>query len=279
MPCAAIDFGGSVTDVVVRDAAGERLASRAAVSGPSTTDIARLLTETGGEGFVPEFVAVTGGRSASLHAPEADLPVEAVDESRAVAAGALRCGVADPAIVVSLGTGTGMVLARPPDEPLRLLGSGIGGGTLIGLSRLLLGTEDVAEIGGLAQRGDASRCDLTVGDIVGGAIGPIGASATAAHFGRLTRADGSSRPEDVAAALVGLIGQNALRLAIDAVVLHGARSIVLLGHVLDVPGFREVIRATPGLDTDFVRMPADAGFAVARGALDVALARRGEVAG
>lgn len=282
MDCAAIDFGGSVTDVVLRRGGGdEALRAELAVDRPTVDDVLRLLqaARAGAEDFTPAFVAVTGGRSAELPPTADGIPLVSVDESAATAAGALRSGVPTPAVVVSLGTGTGIVVARPPEEPLRLIGSGVGGGTLIGLARLLLGTEDVQEIGALVQRGDPARCDLTVGDIVGGAVGPVQPEAMAAHFGRLTRADGSTAREDVAAALVRLVGQTALRLSIDSVMVHQALAIVLVGHVLDIPGFRASILSTPGVDESFVHMPADPGFAVARGALDVARAARGDLAG
>jgi len=278
--CAAIDFGGSVTDVVLRGKGGrETLRAFSPVDRPTGNDVRRLVRAVAGGEFVPRFVAVTGGRSGTLPARVDGRLLVAVEEATATAAAAERAAVATPAIVVSLGTGTGMVLARPPEKPLRLIGSGVGGGTLIGLSRLLLGTDDVQEIGALVRRGDPARCDLTVGDIVGGGVVPVGADATASHFGRLTRRDGSTRREDVAAALIRLVGQTALRLAVDSVLAHQVRAVVLVGHVLDVPGFREAIRATPGVEESFVHMPGEPGFAVARGALDVARVRYADLAG
>ncbi|MDG2303869.1 MAG: Fumble domain-containing protein [Candidatus Binatia bacterium] len=280
MDCAAIDFGGSVTDVVLRRGDGsEVLRAEQAVERPTAADVRRLLEGVSAGAVPPTLVAVTGGRSGALTEDVDGIPLVAVDEAAATAVGAVRTGIATPAVVVSLGTGTGIVLARPPKEPERLIGSGVGGGTLIGLARLLLGTENVEEIGALVQKGDPARCDLSVGDIVGQGVGPVRADATAAHFGRLTRSDGSTRPEDVAAALVRLVGQTALRLAIDSVLMHQAVGIVLVGHVLDIPGFRESILSTPGVESSFVHMPADPGFAVAQGALDVALAGRPDLAG
>src|SRR5690606_21778930 len=104
------------------------------------------------------------------------------------------------------------------------------------------------------------------------------AEATAAHFARVGRTDAPvPSPADLAAGLMNLIGQTALRLAYEAVVAHAARSLVLVGHVLDVPGFREAIFRIPGMDPAFVRVPDAPGFAVARGAL--AIAAHGRQAG
>lgn len=276
-PSAAIDFGGTVTDVVLR-AAGrtDRLAAFPSVLEPRPADVERLLAEAarGSGGETPAFLAVTGGRSHELPERIAGIPLVKVPEPVATAVGAMECGAPSPAIVVSLGTGTGIVLAHPPAEPQRLVGSAVGGGTLLGLSRLLLGTTDVAEIGRLAAAGDVARCDLTVGDIIGGGVGPVSADATAAHFARIGR-PGAEVPSkaDLAAGLMNLIGQTALRLAYEAVIANAAHALVLVGHVLDVPGFREAIFRIPGMDPAFVRVPDDPGFAVARGALAVATAR------
>ena len=79
------------------------------------------------------------------------------------------------------------------------------------------------------------------------------------------------RPEDIAATLLNLIGQAVLRLAFEAARFHQARSIVLVGHVLDVPGFRDAIERIPLLDRSYVRIVSEPGFAVDRGALETAL--------
>ena len=283
MHSAAIDFGGTVTDLVLRRAGRDDvlLALPTAVPEPAVAQelLAHLLT-TAGE--TPDsqigVLAVTGGRSSQLPDRLGEARVVNVDEPTATAVGGLLEDAPTPAIVVSLGTGTGIVLADPPTAPQRLVGSGIGGGTLLGLAKLLLGTTDVTRIGELARGGDLSRCDLTVGDILGGGVGPVPAEATAAHFARVAR-EGSvvPRPEDIAATLLNLIGQAVLRLAFEAARFHQARSIVLVGHVLDVPGFRDAIERIPLLDRSYVRIVSEPGFAVARGALETAL--RGGPAG
>ena len=279
MDYVAIDFGGSVTDVVLRRAGtADALRAESTVERPTGDDVLRLATQIGASR--PRLIAVTGGRSAALPAEVDGVPLVAIDEGVATAAGATRLGVPTPTVVVSLGTGTGIVLARPPEPPQRLIGSGVGGGTLIGLARLLLGTGDVEEVGALVEKGNAAACDLTVGDIVGGGAGMVSAEATASHFGRVARGGGDApRREDVAAGLVRLVAQTALRLSIDSVLSHGALGIVLIGHVLDVPGFRGAVLSTPGVDPSFVHMPEDPGFAVAQGALDQALQARPDLAG
>lgn len=278
---AAVDFGGTLTDVVLRppgEAAADRLRARSALALPDAgaldDALGTALREAGVDEAALGFVAVTGGRSHELSRAWRGVPVVRVAETAAIARGGEATGAPTPALVVSLGTGTAMVIADPPRAARHLVGSGIGGGTLIGLSRLLLDTGDVDEISALAAAGDPSRCDLRVADILGAGIGTVPAEATASHFGRLGRAGAAAidrpRSADVAAALVNLVGQAVLRLAFEAALANRVRAIVLVGHLLDVAGFRQAIERIPSLDRGFVRLADEPGFAIARGALLVA---------
>lgn len=280
---AAVDFGGTLTDVVLRPPDGEGREDLLAAfpslgpvrEGALEASLGRALAEGGIEAGSLGLVAVTGGRSSALADRWCGIPVVRVQETCAIARGGLVSGARSPALVASLGTGTALVLAQEPDEPLHLVGSGIGGGTLLGLARLLLGTGDPVEVDRLASTGDPAVCDLLVGDILGGGIGDVPAEATAAHFGRLGREPAiAANRADLAAALVNLVAQAVLRLAFEAALRHHARSILLVGHLLDVRSFRAVVERIPRLAPDFVAVARDPGFAVARGALAEAVRDR-----
>ncbi|MEO2169571.1 MAG: hypothetical protein ABGY42_15930, partial [bacterium] len=214
---AAIDFGGTLTNIViVADGGSERLATIASVARPALADIEAALAAVGcSDAGALDHLVVTGGRTAALPAVLDGLRLVAVDEADATAAGGAMADVVLPSIVVSIGTGTAIVLAEEDGSATRLLGSGIGGGTVVGLAHLLVGPAEIEEYGRLAALGDTSVCDLTVGDIVGGAAGPVPAEATAVHFGRIGRSpDEEQGPADILAGLVALVVQNAVRLAL-----------------------------------------------------------------
>lgn len=274
---AAVDFGGTLTDVVLRAPDGEDRLATFASTGPA--DAARLdevldrtLAANGLAAGEIRFVAATGGRSSALPDRWREAPLHKVAETRAIARAGLVSGAAPPALVASLGTGTALVLVTGGGEPVHLVGSGIGGGTLIGLSRLLLGSSEVEEIDRLARAGDAAGCDLLVRDILGAGIGSVPPEATAAHFGRLGReaVPGDASRADVAAALVNLVAQAILRLIFEVALRHRVRSILLVGHLLDVAGFRTAVERIPQLDPSFVAFAPEPGFAIARGALEEA---------
>ena len=86
------------------------------------------------------------------------------DEFLADALGARFESQLDHVIVVSMGTGTSFVMAD--GNSIRHIGGiGIGGGTLQGLSRIMLNTSDIKQVAALAMQGDIKHINLLIGDI------------------------------------------------------------------------------------------------------------------
>jgi type II pantothenate kinase len=174
---------------------------------------------------------------------------------------------------VSAGSGTAVVAARGA-QYVHITGSGVGGGTLLGLARLLLGTVDPHTIDMLALQGDPNGVDLSLADVITGPIGQLPADATAVNFGRLARHDLAARREDLAAALVTLVGQVIAVTAINAARAQQIERIVVTGHLTDMPSVRRVLELVGGYYGMPLILPPDAGYATALGAL-YALTLRG----
>jgi len=161
-------------------------------------------------------VAATGGGASALAERLGPArPVTVVDEFASWGAGepllAARAGLApaDPHLLVSLGTGTSILRMNGDGSVARVGGTALGGGTLQGLGRLLLGSDDHDRLVALAAAGDRRRVDLLVGDLYrpgGIALVP---DLTAANFGKARE----PRAADVAHALLGLVGENVALLA------------------------------------------------------------------
>jgi type II pantothenate kinase len=177
-----------------------------------------------------------------------------------------------PILVVSAGSGTAVVAARG-DKHTHVTGTAVGGGTLLGLSRLLLHTVDHDEIDDLARRGDPSGADLSLSDVVTGPIGDLPADATAVNFGRLAREDVAVSREDLAAALVTMVGQTIALIAVNAArvqaVEHGLHTVrvVVIGHLIDMPSLRGVVKRVSDLYGVRITLPTDSGYGTALGAL------------
>ena len=182
----------------------------------------------------PSRIVATGGGAAALGREWAGARVERIPEFAAWARGAplvaAEAGVELPNayLLVSLGTGTS-VLAVRDGRADRVGGSALGGGTLLGLGQLLLDADSFQEIAELAARGDRRRVDLLVGDIYRSGDFELPAELNAASFGKLE----SAAPEDLAHALMGLIGENLGIICTGLARLTECETIVYCGSTLD----------------------------------------------
>ena len=270
-----MDFGGTNFDVLISHD-GE-LSRRLFPAGQSLSEdvVLSLLQHSG----IPDpaalrWIAVTGGRHKALPDAIAGTPLVKVEELRAIGRGGALASGLDEGLVVSLGTGTAMVGVRRGSFA-HMGGTGVGGGTLLGLSRLLLGTADATAIDALAERGDPGRIDLTVGDIVGGPVGMVPASATASHFGKASGViagtwvgdDAQPGREHVAAALLNLVGQATCRLALLAANAYGYDHVILIGHLADLVGIHRAAEHIGMLFGGRLVIPPHPGFAIALGAM------------
>jgi type II pantothenate kinase len=171
----------------------------------------------------------------------------------------------EEALVVSAGTGTAMVAARK-DDVHHVTGSAVGGGTLLGLSKLILGTDDPAEINRLALAGDAATVDIMLTEAVGGEVGRLPAKANAVNLGKLDRENGFTR-ENLAAGLVRLVAQVIAVIAINAANAEGLADIVLVGHLMDLESVRDEIALVGDFYKRSFIVPENPGFGTVMGAL------------
>ncbi len=269
---AAIDFGISNTDAVSRVGDVLHRWSRASAGPPDIESVRTMLAGSGTPTASFSRVAVTGGRHRALPATIGDLPLIAVNELTAIGRGGQAVGLASdddpatPVLVVSAGSGTAVVAARHRAYA-HVTGSGVGGGTLLGLGRLLLASTDAHEIDSLAQRGDSNGADLSLRDVISGPIGTLPPDATAVNFGRLAHASHDASREDLAAALMTLVGQVIAITAINAARAERLERVVVIGHMTDMPSFRAVLDRVGAYYGMQLALPPQGGFATALGAM------------
>ena len=130
-----------------------------------------------------EHLMITGVGTKQVKSPIYELPTEFVDEFMANGLGARFDSGLDHIIVVSMGTGTSLV--RVDGNDIRHIGGiGMGGGTLQGLSHLLLGTSNVQHVQDMAMRGEISQINMSIGDITTDGLSELTADATASLFAK-----------------------------------------------------------------------------------------------
>ena len=212
-------------------------------------------------------IGVTGGRYRSLPGKVDSYHIQKVNEILSLGLGGLALSKLDSGLVVSAGTGVAMVAASE-DKVEHVTGSAVGGGTLLGLSKVILGTDDVYEIDRLAMAGDASAVDIMLSEAVGGEVGRLPAKANAVNLGKLDREDDFS-PENMAAGLVRLVAQVIAVIAINASNAAGMTNIILVGHLMDLQAIcKEIDLVGEFYDREFI-VPENPGFGTVMGALSV----------
>lgn len=266
LPAAAVDFGASNTDVVIHDGATVRHWRVPSEGHPSDDRVRAVLAHGGVTPADVRWIAVTGGNRTTLSATLEGRPVHQVAEVQAIGRGGLALTGLERAAVASAGSGTAVVAAGP-DEFRHISGTGVGGGTLVGLARLLVGTVDPREIDALAQAGSDTALNLTIGEILGQAIGSLPPETTAVNFGRVARHTVEASRQDTAAALVNMVGQVIAVIAINAARAQQLTDTVIVGHLTDLPSVRRTFELVGQYYHAAIRIPEGGGKATALGAL------------
>lgn len=269
---AAIDFGISNTDAVASIDGFVLHWTQASNGAPDAAVVREVLAAGGVDLAELSQLAVTGGRHRALPPRIGDCELFGVDEVTAIGRGgqAFALGENDdpatPILVVSAGSGTAVVAARGTSYS-HITGSGVGGGTLLGLGRLLLSTADAKAIDALAQQGDPNGADLSLKDVISGPIGTLPPDATAVNFGKLARQAIDVSRADLAAALMTLVGQVIAITAINAARAQRIEQVVVIGHMTDMKSFRNVLDRVGDYYDLQLQLPIDAGYGTALGAM------------
>ena len=224
-----------------------------AQNGLELTDIDRILT--------------TGAGSTFITKPIYNLDCKHVPEFDCIGIGGLWLSGLSDAIVVSMGTGTALIHAHYDGKKAvtdYLGGTGMGGGTLVGLCRKLLGVDNVDHIEQLAAEGDLANIDLRIKDISRNHLyDGINENLTAANFGNVSDL---ATPSDMALGIANMIAETIAMLAIFAARSYKTRDIVLTGNLTAIAPIRHVFE---GLSDSFgvkFHIPENAQFGTVIGA-------------
>ena len=187
-----------------------------------------------------ERVMVTGVGSTYITKPIYGLPCVGCAEDTCIGRGGLYLSGLDEAIVVSMGTGTAMVHAVNGKAVEYLGGTGVGGGTLMGLSKILLGMDNVDHIVDLAEKGNLNKIDLRISDIAKNEIfSGISVDMTAANFGKVSDIASKS---DIALAIINMVFETIGMCSIFAARSFSVRDIVLTGNLTNIPQAIEIFK-------------------------------------
>ncbi len=187
-------------------------------------------------------VMMTGVGSSYMNGSIYGLDCRSVPEFSGVGLGGLYLSGLEDAIIVSMGTGTALVHAKRDThgktEIHYLGGTGVGGGTLLGLNKKMLGVDTIEHIEALAADGDLSKIDLTIKDISKQQDQfPMSANLTAANFGKLSD---MATNGDIALGLCNMVAETVAMMAVFAARGHHIKNIVLTGNLTTLAPIRAV---------------------------------------
>ncbi|MBR2150033.1 MAG: type II pantothenate kinase [Prevotella sp.] len=209
-----------------------------------------------------EQIMLTGVGAGYIDEALYGIPTQKVDEFIADGLGARFESGLNKAIVVSMGTGTSFVQCDG-DNIRHIGGLGIGGGTLQGLSRVMLNTRDPNQIQSLAMKGDIHNINLQIGDISTHPLPGLPMDATASLF---SKAQYDAPKEDLALGLVVMVLQTIGSAAILAALNSGISDFVLIGNLTLWPQCKDIYPMLEKLYNVRFHIPKYSEFCTAIGA-------------
>ena len=231
-----IDVGGSTTKIVgFRNEKGKRelIKPQFVKANDPITSIYGAFGKFTDENLIAlseiDKVMMTGVGSSYLSRGLYGLSCYKVPEFRSIGLGGLYLSGLDSALCVSMGTGTALVHAKAGGDMDYLGGTGVGGGTLMGLSRLLMQIDEIDHITEMASIGELSNIDLRISDITAqNSLTELSRDLTAANFGNVSDI---ATKEDIAAGLLNMVLETVGMIAVFGARSAGVKDIVLTGNL------------------------------------------------
>lgn len=263
-----IDIGASMTKAVALEKSqiiGLKTVTNVNVLNSAQSALKAVLFAANREGKDVLRVAVSGGGARLIGETLLGLPVVRIDEIRAIGLGGLELSRKQQALVVSMGTGTALVVAVDQGKKIEHIGgTGIGGGAIEGLSRRMLGKSRFEDIEEMASKGNANNVDTTVDDVEGEVVGILPKEATASNFKKL---DIDSDVNDVAAAIFTMVSQVIGVITVMAArAYHLEEDVVLVGTLIQSKKMAELINGVAKLFQIKICVPINGEYCTAIGA-------------
>lgn len=260
-----LDVGGSTTKIVGMDkgyiiyksitSAGDPVTSAFGALGKLINDLKISVSDI-------SRINITGVGSGFTIPPMLGIDTVVVEEFMSTGLGGLYLAKLEKAVVVSMGTGTAFLKAER-DKVTHIIGSGVGGGTIVGLANSMTGIDDPEKLSEIATSGDINKVDLTIGDISQADIPGLSKHVTASNFGK--NADDLTN-EDKVNGVFNLVYQSIGTMAVLSSRNAGINDVVLTGQLTVFKECEKCIAMFRDLyKVNFV-IPEDAVYATAIGA-------------
>ncbi len=261
-----IDVGGSTTKIVgytqqrqlvsmLKVEAADPLTSAYGALGKFINENQLALTDV-------KQIILTGVGSSLFKQDIYGIPTSFVDEFQAIGLGGLALSRKKEGLVVSMGTGTAFVRAGKKGI-FHIGGSGVGGGTVVGLCSQLCGIKAFHTIVRLAEEGNLNKVDLNIGDISTRAISTLSKEITASNFGKM---EDGLQAADLAVGVLNMVFQTVGMMAVFACRNEDMKDVILTGTLSQVPPATKVFQMLHKMHKVNFIIPKNAIYATATGA-------------
>lgn len=260
-----IDIGGSQTKIIGVDGEGIKSPMLVKADDPITSlfgAFGKYLYDNQIQLSDVRKVMVTGVGSQYLNQDLYGLPTYHADEFLSDGLGARYGSKLKELIVVSMGTGTSFVKVSG-DEIKHIGGVAIGGGTILGLSKMLLHTSDFHTIVELAKKGNIENTDLQIKDISKNPLPGLPLHATASSLGKATM---NTSIEDMAIGILNMVILSMCQSAIFSAFNSPIKDFVMIGNLAKLPQCKDVFLLLEELYHVRFHVPAFAEYRTALGA-------------
>ncbi len=261
-----IDVGGSTTKIVgYTDKAKQIGMLKVEAADPLTSAYGALGKFVNEHGLVlsdVKQIILTGVGSSLFKKKVYGIPTSTVDEFKAIGLGGLALSGKKEGLIVSMGTGTAFVRAGKKGI-FHIGGSGVGGGTVVGLGSQLCGVKSFKTLVALAEKGKLNKVDLNIGDISTRAISTLTKEITASNFGKM---EDGFLPADLAVGVLNMVFQTIGMMAVFACRNDAMKDVVLTGTLSQVPSAEKVFNMLHSMHGINFIIPKNAIYATATGA-------------
>ena len=260
-----IDIGSTTTKAVsiedgkltrkIKTKAADAVTSAAGAFG-------KIVLENGIKMDAVKRIKITGAGASKIKDNIFGIPTDKVNEIEAIGIGGMFLSGMNNIIIANIGTGTAIIEAGDGGI-FHVGGSGVGGGTILGLAKKLLPTAELSGIVELAKTGNLSRIDLLLGDITDTSISFLNGESTAANFGKMLDDANNS---DMALAIINMVYQVIGMISVFAARARNTDRVIVTGNGSSNKIGQNVLASVSGMyGIEFI-YPENAEYTTAVGA-------------
>ena len=228
----------------------------------ATGAFGKMLVENGIKMSEIKRIMITGAGATKIEGELFGIPTEKVDEIKAIGTGGIFLSGQDNIVITNIGTGTAILEARK-DKIIHLGGSGVGGGTILGLAKKLISLSDFKDIMAVASSGNLEPVDLLLEDIMVTDMGFLNRKSTASNFGKMLD---TSRSEDIAFGIINMVYQVIGMLSVFAARSRNIDRVIVTGSGSHNPLGQKVLSEVTRMHSVTFEYPRDAEYTTAVGA-------------